>query len=86
MNVKVTVSIECTVSSSDDAHNLGQELENRLVAVINNLIPNLRFAQQIQEGCVNLSMRIDGRRLRIQNNGTPGRDRVNVEGAEGQKK
>lgn len=86
MNVKVTASIACQVAQSSDAHALGQELENRLVTAINNLIPNLRNAQQIQRGDVFLSMEINGRRLRIQNTQNSGSDRLQVEGAEGQKK
>lgn len=67
MLVKVTAAIECQVVSSDDAHSLGQELENRLATAINSLIPNLRHAQQIQKGVVKLSMEIQGRRLTILN-------------------
>jgi len=83
--VKVTSTIECKVVSSNDAHALGQELEKRLVSAINSLIPNLRHAQQIQEGVVTLSMEIRGRRLTIKNNKKPGQD-LHVEGIEGQKK
>ncbi len=84
MNVKVTASIDCRVANSEDAHALGQEIEDRLVTAINSLVPNLRHAQQIQEGVVALSMEVNGRRLRIQN--ATGQDRLRVEGAEGQKK
>jgi hypothetical protein len=85
MLVKVTATVECQVASSDDAHSLGQELENRLVTAINSLIPNLRHAQQIQKGVVRLSMEIQGRRLTIQN--ASGQERLRVEDpAEGEKK
>ena len=84
MLVKVTSTIECQVASSDDAHSLGQELENRLVTAINNLIPNLRHAQQIQKGVVRLTMEIQGRRLTIRN--TNGQERLQVQDPEENKK
>lgn len=84
MRVTVTANVSCNVAASNDAHALGQELENRLVQAINALVPNLRYAQQIQSGEVTISLNIAGRRLRIQNTSTGSQDRVSVEGVEGQ--
>lgn len=64
--VRVTTTVECKVAESDEAHELGKELENRLHTAINALIPNLRHARSIQSGTVKFSMEIEGRRLKIQ--------------------
>jgi hypothetical protein len=64
--VRVTTTVECQVAKSDDAHELGKELENRLHTTLNALIPNLRHARVIQSGTVKFSMEIEGRRLKIQ--------------------
>tara|TARA_Y100001935_G_C16979544_1_gene348095 strand:+ start:179 stop:433 length:255 start_codon:yes stop_codon:yes gene_type:complete len=83
MKVTATAVVTFEIPGSDDAHALGQELENRLVSNFNALIPNLRNAQQIQSGEVKISVRVEGRTLRIRR---PERDRLQVEGVEGQKK
>jgi len=78
--VNVTTTIECQVQTSNDAHSLGQELENRLVQAVSALLPNLRHAQQIQEGSVQISMKVSGRRLRIQNLAAQGQERLAIQG------
>ena len=83
MKVTATTVITFEIQGSDDAHALGQELENRLVASLNALIPNLRNAQQIQSGEVKISVRVEGRTLRIRRHD---REQLQVEGVEGRKR
>lgn len=64
--VRIITTVECQVAESDDAHELGKELENRLHSAINALIPNLRHVRAIKAGTVKFGMEIDGRRLKIQ--------------------
>ena len=64
--VRIMTTVECQVGESNDAHELGKELESRLYTALNALIPNLRHARSIQSGTVKFSMEIIGRRLKIQ--------------------
>jgi hypothetical protein len=82
MRVTATAVITFEIASSDDAHALGQELENRLVQSLNTLIPNLRNRQQIQSGEANISVKVEGRTLRIRRQN---QEQLQVEGERGQK-
>lgn len=64
-SVKITTTIECEVGTPDNAHTLGQELEERLHSSISSLLPTLRNSRYIQSGTIHFSLEIRGRSIRI---------------------
>lgn len=86
-SVKVKTTIDCQVATPDDAHNLGQELEERLYTAINALIPNLRHSRFIQSGTICFALEIQGRRVNIRREGEAATDSGRVDlRLEGQKR
>lgn len=63
--VMIQTTIDCEVNSSEAAHQLGRELEDRLHSVITQLLPNLRYAENIRDGSIRFHLEITGRRVNI---------------------
>jgi len=66
--VKVITTMEFQTDTSEQAWQLGRELENRLNSAIEALMPNLRYVSVIKEGDLRFDMSITGRRVRIRPN------------------
>jgi len=64
-SVKVVTTMEFKTESSEEAWQLGKELENRLNSAIEALMPNLRYVSVIKDGNLSFDMSIQGRRIRI---------------------
>lgn len=65
--IRLTAAIEFKVDTSDNAHELGKELEDRINSSLNVIIPNLRYTRSIETGTVQFSHQIIGRRIKIEN-------------------
>jgi hypothetical protein len=64
-SVKIETVVSCKVSTSEEAHQLGKELEDRLHSTITQLLPNLRYAESIQSGDISFRLEIEGRKVTI---------------------
>jgi hypothetical protein len=64
-SVKIETTISCEVDTSEEAHQLGKELEDRLHASITQLLPNLRYSECINTGTIRFKLEIEGRRVTI---------------------
>jgi hypothetical protein len=64
-SVTIQTTVDCQVGTSEEAHQLGRELEDRLYAAINQLLPNLRYAESIQTGTIRFRLEINGRQVTI---------------------
>ena len=63
--VKIVTTMEFKTDTSEEAWQLGRELENRLNSSIEAMMPNLRHVSTIKEGSLSFDMAIQGRRVRI---------------------